>query len=377
MKTAASKTGWMASRNWRKRVKELARHARHLRHTREDVMATEELATLDGAIATLQRLYREGPDGEGADAALQQSDAVLDRLTPRRWKSSIRENLDVALVAIGVAMAFRAYILQPFKIPTGSMQPTLMGIYSNDADQPTLMDRLPFKLVKWAVTGEWYYEVRAQQAGVITDFHRHPKKTWVRSCHISGDSGTVTHKLPNDAVVEGRVKVRLGQTVQRGDLIWAGHVTRGDHVFVNKILWNFRLPRRGEIMVFETDGIPSLPPGTHYIKRMSGLPGEHLEIKPPNLLIDGKVVTEPATIRRIAEQQPGYSGYQYVDPRSSGRVSASHPFIQLEAAQYVALGDNTLNSRDSRYWGHVPAVNLVGPAAGIYWPFSKRWGLAR
>jgi signal peptidase I len=376
MKTAASKTGWMASRNWRKRVKELARHARHLRHTREDVMATEELATLDGAIATLQRLYREGPDGEGADAALKQSDAVLDRLTPRRWKSSIRENLDVALVAIGVAMAFRAYILQPFKIPTGSMQPTLMGIYSNDADQPTLMDRLPFKLVKWAVTGEWYYEVRAQQAGVITDFHRHPKKTWVRSCHISGDSGTVTHKLPNDAVVEGRVKLRLGQTVQRGDLIWAGHVTRGDHVFVNKILWNFRLPRRGEIMVFETDGIPSLPPGTHYIKRMSGLPGERLEIQPPNLLINGKVVTEPATIRRIAEQQPGYSGYQYVDPRSPG-LSASHPAIQLGASQYIALGDNTHNSRDSRYWGHVPAVNLVGPAAGIYWPFSKRWGLAR
>jgi signal peptidase I len=109
---------------------------------------------------------------------------------------------------------------------------------------------------------------------------------------------------------------------------------------------------------------------------MCGLPGEHLEIQPPNLLINGEVVTQPDTIRRIAEKDAGYHGYQYVHAQSLG-LSAARPSFQLGEGQYFAMGDNTFNSRDSRYWGHVPAANLVGPAAGIYWPFSKRWGLSR
>ncbi len=375
MKSIVNAHAWWAGRRGRKRAKELVRHARHLRHTREDVMSATELGALDAVLTDLQQQVKAGQGTPVTAETLAACEQQLEQLTPRRWKSSIRENLDVALVAIGVAMAFRAYILQPFKIPTGSMQPTLMGIHSDD-EPGTLMDRMPLKLAKWAVTAKWYQEVRASQDGVVTGFRSHPKKSWVEYCHISNASGTVPYKLPADARRYGRIKVTERQPVKQGDLIWAGHVTRGDHVFVNKLLWNFRRPQRGEIMVFETLGIPSLPPGTHYIKRMCGLPGEHLEIQPPNLLIDGKVVTQPDTIRRIAEKDDGYHGYQYVHTQSQG-LSAARPSFQLGEGQYFAMGDNTFNSRDSRYWGHVPAANLVGPAAGIYWPFSKRWGRAR
>ena len=51
--------------------------------------------------------------------------------------------------------------------------------------------------------------------------------------------------------------------------------------------------------------------------------------------------------------------------------------MPLKEREYFALGDNTRNSRDGRYWGPVPQKNLVGPALLVYWPLSKRWGLAR
>jgi signal peptidase I len=83
---------------------------------------------------------------------------------------------------------------------------------------------------------------------------------------------------------------------------------------------------------------------------------------------------------RIADQAPGYeAGYQLVDPRTAGSdpcyLASPNQKVLLGPGEYLALGDNTTNSRDSRYWGPVRQRNLVGPACLVYWPFSKRWGL--
>jgi signal peptidase I len=149
-------------------------------------------------------------------------------------------------------------------------------------------------------------------------------------------------------------------------------VTTGDHVFVDKVRWNLTKPKRGDIIVFNTDGIATLPPKTHYIKRLVGLPNERIAIDPPRLIVNGQSITSPRGIERIVHTDPGYRGYLL-----AGRLEAPADSVQLGPTEYFAMGDNTANSRDSRYWGAVPQENMVGPAFLVYWPFSARWGMPR
>ena len=75
----------------------------------------------------------------------------------KTWQDYGREWLDTLVVAISVAMAFRAYFYEPFNIPTGSMRPTLYGNWSEPKkpQDATMWDRTPvLKQLKWLVTGE-------------------------------------------------------------------------------------------------------------------------------------------------------------------------------------------------------------------------------
>ncbi len=383
-------------RKARKAAHELLRHTHHVRNMREDIL---EPAQLD-ALANAEQQLREAVNAREADAIESGMDSLsetLNRVAPAGKGGGLRENFEILVVAIAVAMGLRAYFIQPFKIPTGSMQPTLYGIHSVEQESPKLMDRFPMKWVKVAGTGSMYVERRAKADGMLMQGTPENVSIWDSLLPLklvklltTGEwfspydpsveyfmIGGKWHKIPKDALdtrMAGRyeLKFHVGETVKKGDLLWSGVVTRGDHVFVNKIVWNVRKPRRGEIMVFNTRDIPGLPPGTHYIKRMCGLPNERISIRPPHLVVNGQEIHEPETIARIARRDPGYFGYV-----PEGQLNSPDLEWPLTDGQYFALGDNTRNSRDSRYWGPVPEINLVGPAAIVYWPFSKRWGLAR
>lgn len=379
---------FLSLRSKRKKLVAAAGRAESLRRMERHLVSPTEDEALEKAVAAARSIAATARDAASLDSAAAALDAALSG-EGRPWRPlhphSLAENFEVIVVAVAVAMAFRCYFFQPFKIPTGSMQPTLYGIHVESGSSQALSDRWPLKAVKWLVTGDWYSEVRIGQGGAVSI-----ERTTVKPGYVTFRVAGNRYHVPAEAVVsQGYIDMRALRdirpdgTIRSGGLLWAGTVKAGDHVFVNRVAWNFRRPRRGDVMVFSTTGINGLPEGTHYIKRMSGLPGEKVQIWPPNLVIDGETITEPASIGRIARREfagtgePRYAGYTLITTNANIVAEAPIPLCSLEDAvtlgqgQYYALGDNTRNSRDSRYWGPVPERNLLGPAAFIYWPFSR------
>ena len=105
---------------------------------------------------------------------------------------------------------------------------------------------------------------------------------------------------------------------------------------------------------------------------MAGLPGDQLRIDPPFLYINGKKA-EGYGFERVMSARPPYRGY------APGHEHLSKPNQTYTVPRdgYFAMGDNSYNSYDSRYWGAVPVENLVGRGLFVYWPFYPHWGLIR
>lgn len=122
-----------------------------------------------------------------------------------------------------------------------------------------------------------------------------------------------------------------------------------DRVIVNKFIYRFQEPKRGDIIVF-------LPPNDNrdYIKRIIGLPGETIEIKKGMVYINNRALSEPYKTKAP-------------DPSSFG------PF-KIPNSNYFVMGDNRPNSSDSRVFGPLKKERIIGKAVFIYWPISRiRW----
>lgn len=140
----------------------------------------------------------------------------------------------------------------------------------------------------------------------------------------------------------------------------------GDRIFVNKFLYGakipftdirlpaLRQPERGDIIVF----VSPEDRKKDFVKRLIAREGEIVQIKDGKIYIDGKAVSEPASVR----------GFYYYNTGPYGPEGHS---IVVPKDSYYVLGDNSASSRDSRYWGFVPKKNLVGKAVFIYWPLHR------
>ena len=122
----------------------------------------------------------------------------------------------------------------------------------------------------------------------------------------------------------------------------------GEFVIVSKINYRFGEPERGDVVVFDFPRNIT----QEYIKRIIGLPGEHI------LVEDGKVY-----VNEIMLSEP----YLIIEPQYEGE------WVVPEDTLFV-LGDNRNNSSDSHTWGMVPMNNVIGEALVVYWPPSS-WGL--
>ncbi len=122
----------------------------------------------------------------------------------------------------------------------------------------------------------------------------------------------------------------------------------GEFVIVNKLAYKFGSVNIGDVIVFH----PPNNPTEEYIKRVIGLPGDHVVIKDGEVMVNDQVLEEP-----YIYAAPGYQTDLIVDDNG-----------------LFVLGDNRNNSSDSHSWGTVPMENVIGKAVVIYWP-PQNWGL--
>lgn len=354
----------------RKAGKRLIREIRHAAAMREDIAGEKDMAALRDIEADARRAV-EKCDSPAYEKAANRADEIFKRLFPPRPFGALRENFEIVVVALIVAMGFRTYFIQPYKIPTSSMSPTLRGIHYLPASGPRFFDRFPLKIGRWLLFGEWYTEVRARASGGVM---APPVEDGV----FAADGAAMVSGVPHPVYKGMFAYCKTGDFVFDGRPLASGLRVNGDHIFVNRLIWNYRSPRRGEVMVFRTHGInhPDIKPNEHYVKRMVGMPGERISIAPPYIKVNGSRISQPPGIARIEECAPGYHGYRLAD-KTGARIGSVDDEEALGPDEYFACGDNQRNSADSRYWGPVPHRNLIGPAFFLYWPFSRNWGLIR
>ena len=175
-------------------------------------------------------------------------------------KSAWRENIESLLWAVALALVIRTFIVAPFKIPSGSMRPTLI---------------------------------------------------------------------------------------------------EGDRILVNKFLYRFRAPQRGEIIVFRYPKDPKRP----FIKRLAAIGGDTVQIENGQVLVNGLPLDGIGV----------FGSNRYVNEGDFGQADQ---VITVPEGMYYVLGDNSRSSQDSRFWGFVPRRLLIGRAMCIFWPLT-RWRVLR
>lgn len=195
-----------------------------------------------------------GDNGRARARDAQQSEPAA---FSRAWW---RENLESFVWAVALALAIRTFIMAPFKIPSGSMHPTLM---------------------------------------------------------------------------------------------------EGDRILVNKFVYRFHEPQRGDIVVFRYPEDRKRP----FIKRLIGVGGDQVQITDERLVVNGAPLTGPAIFATNRYYNQGVYGQK-------GQA------IEVPREHYYVLGDNSGSSHDSRFWGFVPKRLMIGKAMCIFWPVT-RWRILR
>ncbi|NQX02743.1 signal peptidase I [bacterium] len=405
----------MFTPKWKKEAQHLVKGAKKFVDYKRDLLKPERVAEIDSRRADLVTAIKS-KDLARVDEASKQIRSVCENSLPQEkplgW---FEENVEVMFVAIVIALGLRAYYLQPFRIPTGSMQPTLNGIIGT----PLKRDQWPsFPVRIWekVMRGRTYvYEVNDRDRHIAvtprggldiqdTQFLHFFSRSEIRF----SDAPPLRLPAPTNPSSEIGLGTAINFAVRNGGLIpkdmvlGEGTIDSGDLVLVDKFSYHFRKPTRGEVFVFNTIDIAGIQKrsgeqgaGSHYIKRLCGVPGDTLSIQSPNLLIDGKIAQEPG-IQRVIRGEGAFkinpNGYGLASPNEAPHNGKKLPqYLAKEGStlalaatarpgmrEYAALGDNTGNSLDSRYWGPVKEFNLVGPALFSLWPITTgHWGFIR
>jgi len=317
-------------------------------------LSSATIESLNETVIKLQNALKF-EDLKSCRSALNKLNGLLEGEASAARKSKFREWTESILFALIMVFIIRSFIVQPFKIPTGSMTPTLLGV----------------KKVCPVCERDYRYDVNI--------------------CSVDGSKLEVEH---------------VGDKILVTKFLYGARTP--DRIPFTGILLPFlqlpaiRSPQRGDIVVFHFPEKLEMD----YVKRLVGQPGEIIEIRDGRILADGNdaMTPEMENIYYLNRGNFGRPGQTFTVPAQGMEIpldpdtriywsdiitrdghelkfedgaiiidgTARKKYI-VEQDYYYVLGDNSANSKDSRYWGFVPDKYLVGKVFFKYWP-PRRWG---
>ncbi len=441
-----------------------------LNHQRDQIPKENSLKMAEG-IARLRSFRKTGSKLEIRHEmqALEESANQWLRAYPN---PGIRDNLENFFTMAVLLFAFRQFFFQPMVIPTGSAQPTLNGITSKDLRfTHQSIPNWPIRAFEWALFGHHYLEIIATEDG---DFNVYDgvsdpapgsalrnllgRNFLVRVGNREYPVSTTMSETRTDFIRHVSLTDEYGTVPKRhfkaGEPIIRCYIKSGDRLFVDRLIYNFKRPERGETVVFKSLKHPGMTPNTHYIKRLIATGGETVRIgddrhvyinnrrlessdegfskiysfdpnqHPASSVNSGHVNgTGFAEGRWFAPHETEHALSQSADPKakellksvaaekatiwraytnaafipkdgpllsryleSKGELDAlsrspsnfydATSEVTVKPGHVVCMGDNTLNSSDSRMWGvaDFPEERIVGRSGWVFWPWSPHWG---
>lgn len=260
----------------------------------------------------------------------------------------IRGFFDELIFICVIVMFFRMFVVELYKIPSGSMTPTLLGgsVARVDFDGDGMKELLFFDLS--STPGE---------AQPLVYKWNPRRQRYIYFNRIPIDGGIV-QGWRRDGIVHDQF----------------------DRILVSKIPYIFRIPRRGDIVVFKVPPRIYTDDASIFIKRVAGLPGESLSFnKNGRLMVNDQLVNQPdfyqtqlyeSDVQNTDREETRFTQFSHVTyfPVGSG-VHIER--ILVPDNELYAFGDNALGSLDSRFWGGVPIPNAKGRAFLRIWPLNQ------
>ena len=446
----------------------LAEQAQKILDHQRDLLTPARVTELEASISHLESMRNKGTRAEIA-AAMTRLEATAQTSLLAYPHASMRENVEGLLTMGIVLFAFRQFFFQPMAIPTGSAQPTFSGITCEDLRYTgQSVPNLAVQAVEWALFGQHYFEVIAEQDGELGSVRPSSGSggiTGLLRKSFEVEVGRVTYTVktsmsegPNDFMRHMGLANDQGSLPQRffkqGDPIIRCRVKSGDRLMVDRLTYNFRNPSRGDTVVFKSMQHPGMTSNTHYIKRLVALGGEtvrigddrhvvingqRLDAKTPGFadvysfdpakhpvsssysghvngigfaegswfstheaeyeLLHSRDASAPQQLTTISEEklkiwhsftnatavttdgsQNGRWAQQKSGLEAKTQSTPNFPNAKAEVTvrpgHVLCLGDNTMNSSDSRMWPvpDFPQERIVGKSGWVFWPLSRRWG---
>lgn len=395
---------YWTSRTYRQ-AGEVGEAVRKLLELQREDLTPAAVAQLEDALSNLKKRLNGPRDLAAWSQAREAVIAAGEKWIRSYPNATLREYAIMGVELLVLVLGSRAFLIQPMEIPTGSAQPTLWGItasplpHQSSADVPSW----PARLWDLFVNGKAYCFATAKVEGDLESVGKpHTLIPFIPFCTsaevVIGGQPHTLYFLPDDygykfGWTDQNFNIVVQKHFNKGDPVAAYSIHAGDHLFVERITYNFRRPHRGEIIVFRSEQHPGMTPNTHYIKRLVGLGGEAVRIGDDrHVYIDGRrLTTNDSGFDNVYSFDPKlppipdhYSGHvnERVSRQLAHRTAFSLNFpdgdtvVNIRPGHYVCFGDNTMNSADSRYWPvpDFPQEQVIGKALFVFWPFTERFG---
>lgn len=288
-----------------------------------------------------------------------------------RWKKGIKEWIQTLVVAGIIAIILRTFVIAAYKIPTGSMEPTLHG-------DPRNGDRI--------FANKFIYRFKDPERGDVIIFTTKGipglrKKDFIkRLVGLPGDririeDGVVYvngEPFKNPALKDNYyynsdpVLVTISPVKKRfrvPDFFFTVVDDLGNLYLLSNVIYELSSGiKRGDRFLFDPEGILGFPESNPFDVTLVGRSGDIIELKKDGLYVNRRLFKKGYTIKNM------FTVY--------GQYGMRGMEIEVPEGGYFVLGDNSANSKDSRYWGFVPRRNIKGEGLVVWWP-PYRWKVIR